>query len=683
MAFAPIAFVIPEYDRNLYSSWWLKAYEPGTTTPQAMATDSTGSTTAAKFQLNTEGFPITAGNALVVPHVDGDYDLWLFPTAAEADANDTTNALQFADNLGIVSLIQSVSNASSEVVLSADTVADLKTKDLQSGQTISTKGYYTEGDGGGASYLIQTAAEFGGTPDEYGDHTLANGNVAVLQSESLVSGLKLGMVKTGNDDTAIFNTVATSDNYDGIKLPSGSFGWSGNLFLSDGQMISGVGSGNTISGNKGSRLLPLSSDARIRLFPHSKLENMFIDGVYNGVDRAVDGIYLKPHELGDPDYESGDPVTASVIWTKVSNVNIQNFSNNISIEGEAYNLWFENLVSVAGRFKQVGGGESTLTACNLSDTTDQEILFNDGGKISVHGGAIQNTNGGYPCITNNGKMLLQGVYMENARAGANNNGYLIDNYGTLTLVQPKSMAIAEKGIRGRYGSKTYLRDVEFTGNNANTNEVFNGRGDNNNEGGGDLYFENLTFRSCDSLSINYIEHAIGGYSDKGYSIESGNEKTLYLNEGDNTTDLTSSGGTLTDNDTAEYLTNGTSLKFIAAASTPYVTLTKTLRGLAGHLVMIRWAALAKPSASDNTRFLANIGGDVTCSYVNVEFDADSANGNTDTWYYITTSAVLDPLLTEHTITCNLFTSLGGSGSSNGTNYIDRIELVDCGLVHKD
>lgn len=116
MAFAPIAFVIPEYDRNLYKNWWLKAYEPGTTTPKAMATDQSGSSTASRYELNSEGFPVTAGSAFVVPHVDGDYDLWLFPTAAEADANDTTNALQFADNLGVESLVVKILNSSNLVI---------------------------------------------------------------------------------------------------------------------------------------------------------------------------------------------------------------------------------------------------------------------------------------------------------------------------------------------------------------------------------------------------------------------------------------------------------------------------------------------------------------------------------------------------------------------------------------
>ncbi|MDG1858280.1 MAG: hypothetical protein P8I94_04205, partial [Emcibacteraceae bacterium] len=46
---------------------------------------------------------------------------------------------------------------------------------------VTTKGYYTAGDGGDALYLIKTPQTF----DGYGDHELANGNVAVLQ---LVNG---------------------------------------------------------------------------------------------------------------------------------------------------------------------------------------------------------------------------------------------------------------------------------------------------------------------------------------------------------------------------------------------------------------------------------------------------------------------------------------------------------------
>ncbi|AFV51104.1 tail tubular protein [Vibrio phage VPMS1] len=492
----------------------------------------------------------------------------------------------------------------------------------------------------------------------------------------------------GGEDTLSYNlsqllkSISTSSINTKLKLGS-NHGYSGNMFLSDGQAVEGKGSGNLISSNKGTRLRPTDENAKIRLFPHSKLSDIFIDGKYDGTNKAVDGIYLKPHLSGDSDYVAGDPTAASIIWTKLSNINIQNFANNISIEGNAYNLWFENIVSVAGRLKQVGGGESTFMASNFSDTTGQEVVYNENGKMSFHGGAIQNTNGGYPCVVNKGKILMQGVYMENARAGSNQNAYLVDNYGTVTIMQPKSMAMAEKGIRGRAGSRTYLHDCEFTGNNASTNEVFNGRGDDNNVGGGYLYFENLLLNQGEnSGDLNYIEWTIGGYSSEGYSIECGSEKILYENRGDSTTGLSISGGTLAANNTDRYL-DEQSLLLTGASTTPTLTVSKTLRGLAGHLVLLRVAINGQVGTTDNLHPLINWGAsDVVAKYTNVELDISTSDGNVDKWYYLTTCAVLKPGVSEHNIAATLLTSLGGSGTSDDKLYIDKVQIVDCGLVYK-
>lgn len=97
MAFAPIALTIPQYED--FPNQFLKFYEPGTTTPKLMATDIGGLTTLAKAQLNNSGFPTTDGSTLFIPFVNANYDLFLFPTATEADNNDTSNALRFANNI--------------------------------------------------------------------------------------------------------------------------------------------------------------------------------------------------------------------------------------------------------------------------------------------------------------------------------------------------------------------------------------------------------------------------------------------------------------------------------------------------------------------------------------------------------------------------------------------------------
>lgn len=95
MAYSPIAHVAVNY--RDYANNWIKAYSVGTTTPKAMALESNGGTHVAKLEINVDGFIVSAGGALVIPYINDNYDLWLFPTEAEADANDTSNALRIAD----------------------------------------------------------------------------------------------------------------------------------------------------------------------------------------------------------------------------------------------------------------------------------------------------------------------------------------------------------------------------------------------------------------------------------------------------------------------------------------------------------------------------------------------------------------------------------------------------------
>ena len=62
-----------------------------------------------------------------------------------------------------------------------DSVAAMKSTVLPIGKLVTTKGYYAPGDGGGADYLVAASQAV----DGYGDHTLANGNVSLLQSSPL------------------------------------------------------------------------------------------------------------------------------------------------------------------------------------------------------------------------------------------------------------------------------------------------------------------------------------------------------------------------------------------------------------------------------------------------------------------------------------------------------------------
>jgi len=141
MAYSPIAFTAPNY--RDYNNDWLKAYEPGTTTPKVMALEANGGTPVAMLQLNADGFIVSAGNAVVMPYIDGAYDLWLFPTSTAAAANDTSNAVRLADNItGVGSLADIVSlTPTSEVI----TLIDGQTLVLFTTQTTSNAEFYING----------------------------------------------------------------------------------------------------------------------------------------------------------------------------------------------------------------------------------------------------------------------------------------------------------------------------------------------------------------------------------------------------------------------------------------------------------------------------------------------------------------------------------------------------------
>jgi hypothetical protein len=97
MAYSPISYVATNY--RFYKNWWLKAYVAGTTNAISMSDNGSGTNLVAKYQVNSDGFFVSAGGAVVIPHLQGRYDLYLFPSATDADNNDTSSAVRVADGI--------------------------------------------------------------------------------------------------------------------------------------------------------------------------------------------------------------------------------------------------------------------------------------------------------------------------------------------------------------------------------------------------------------------------------------------------------------------------------------------------------------------------------------------------------------------------------------------------------
>ena len=213
MAYFAIAFIAPNY--RDYSNQWLKAYEPGTTTPKAMALDSAAAVTVAKLQLNADGFLKSAGDALVIPYIEGAYDLWLFPTSAEADANDTSSAVRVADDINASGSGGELSQAYEFATVAAMTASTLT---FPVGKVLKTKGYYSINDGGGAEYIVSTTVSV----DGFGDHVIT-GAVAILKTDGWVNAKQYGLKGDRTTDDSAAEAALSVSSHLFIYFPSGIF----------------------------------------------------------------------------------------------------------------------------------------------------------------------------------------------------------------------------------------------------------------------------------------------------------------------------------------------------------------------------------------------------------------------------------------------------------------------------
>ena len=90
---------------------------------------------------------------------------------------------------------------------------------LSIGDLVITSGYYVAGDGGGATYLIAATQAV----DGYGDHALASGTVALLQSNGTIDIKQYGAKGDGTtDDTAAIQAALDTTSTE-IVFPDGTY----------------------------------------------------------------------------------------------------------------------------------------------------------------------------------------------------------------------------------------------------------------------------------------------------------------------------------------------------------------------------------------------------------------------------------------------------------------------------
>lgn len=278
-------------------------------------------------------------------------------------------------------------------------VSDMAAADLTVGSEVSTEGYFTANDGGGAEYVIVDALK--NAANKVGIIALNNGKYAELKLGDTITLKQFGAVGDGaTDDTEAINNAVSCARGRLLVVPDGTYVVTSVIKLPSNFHMAGQGASSKFIAASG---YAVGADIfRARSQKNITIEQVCIDGnsAYNTHEKghsAVDGIHMFD------------------IWN-CSNVHVKNctFQNNvyvaIRIIGDSSNLSFtENC------FTQVDCGVITLGGGNMDGITVKDNYFDghpNSEPISLYGqGNVKNVVIDHNTVIN--KTFGSGIFVGN------------------------------------------------------------------------------------------------------------------------------------------------------------------------------------------------------------------------------------------------------------------------------
>jgi len=238
-----------------------------------------------------------------------------------------------------------------------NTVDEMKYTQLAQGTVVTTRGYYTAGDGGGSSYLISAP----GTVDGYGDHLSTSGNTLLIK-ESKPDFLKYGVRADGiTDDTAPFTAWVQANN-SLIGIP-------GKQILIKDEVVKQV-SQNTEVDLRGT-ILDVNPDSAqhiaLSFDVTSSIDRLIIKGIdLKGRDKNRYGIYVYTNN------------SSFVTTLNIFDNNIEDLDNNSFI------------TSVIGILTQISASDLSINRNKVFNLSRTQV---DPGVIATVGISVDETNG--------------------------------------------------------------------------------------------------------------------------------------------------------------------------------------------------------------------------------------------------------------------------------------------------
>ncbi len=454
MSYAPIAHIALQYEN--YTNYWLKMYHAGTTTPLAMYTTPSGTTSASAFEINVDGFIVTSGGAKVIPHMDASsYDAWIFPTELEATNNDTTNAIQLADDMSTNNWPQ---------IKEYDTLgaAQAASQFINIGDVLFIKERVL-GDGHDSTWDVVDATTV--TENEYNIVTGGSGLSYVVRLGSPVNVLDFGADNTGATECST-EIQAAIDSGEPVHLPAGTYLTTSTLQLSRSASFLGAGasatqinytgsgraievgdatfrqtgSGTTQGWKMGGFKLTGTSSGTIGLLLCNVHGDTFKDIVINGFDGSgAEGIHFtgSPATVG----ESTPPGVVGSFYNRFRDVYIYGCDTGIIFTGESGKGQANSNVWHGGAIRQnVTNIDFDLANHNTVEHTSLEASAST--NLGVNFSANSNGNNTLGC-------RFEGSYITapwTIVSGAVNSSLIFNYYGAYyTTADPTNAGFLDAG----------------------------------------------------------------------------------------------------------------------------------------------------------------------------------------------------------------------------------------------
>lgn len=266
-------------------------------------------------------------------------------------------------------------------------VAQMKLAHIKDGQTVALQGYHASGDGGGGAYLIMTLAQYGGTPDELGNHTLANGNVAVLQPGRQGNVRQFG---AKGDDIAddILSIQAAIDETNAAYFPTGTYRINSSITMPDHCVIEGELGGyasvrlRLVGGTHG---IQITSGAPFT--KHQVVKGITFDATAPAsVGILGSTIYTYAPIIEDCffDLSLGKGISANLINAKVSRCIFGYYGSPANMS---------NAIELTGQDGTSEANQNVFTDCVISNVTGDGVVITEGWNNIFNGCTMDNIGG--------------------------------------------------------------------------------------------------------------------------------------------------------------------------------------------------------------------------------------------------------------------------------------------------